>query len=317
GTFYPTGDHLGSARVVTDQSRVVKSRHDYLPFGEELTASFGRAGIPGYGNHPLRQKFTGKERDSESNLDYFGARYFSGAQGRFTSTDLPFADQHPEDPQTWNLYSYVTNNPLKHIDPTGRGKVSVFFRVITKIVEKDGQKVVYKKVTKDCLTRDEARRLFRKQGGDVFGSRKGSKNVAGKGAIEEPVQGKAGDNLPHFHDADRLGGHAFYGVTGVAIPGATLGVDTFGDNVLGQAIDFLNPLSDVQFIVDTIQDGIDAAAEAIIQGIQDQMGRGAQAPCPECQVAPAQPQEPQQPSSPPPLPKKPCKEGETGSNCEG
>ncbi|MEW5980611.1 MAG: DUF922 domain-containing protein, partial [Acidobacteriota bacterium] len=123
GTFYPTGDHLGSTRVVTDQSRVVKSRHDYLPFGEELTASFGRAGIPGYGNHPLRQKLTAKERDSESNLDYFGARYFSGAQGRFTSPDKPFADQHEYDPESWNLYSYARNNPLRFIDLQGEAVI--------------------------------------------------------------------------------------------------------------------------------------------------------------------------------------------------
>jgi RHS repeat-associated protein len=63
---------------------------------------------------------TGKERDGETGLDYFGARYFSGAQGRFTSPDEPFADQDVANPQSWNLYSYVRNNPLRAIDPTGR-----------------------------------------------------------------------------------------------------------------------------------------------------------------------------------------------------
>ena len=65
------------------------------------------------------QKFTGKERDAETGLDYFGARYFSGAQGRFTSADDPFNDQDTSDPQSWNLYGYVRNNPLTSIDPTG------------------------------------------------------------------------------------------------------------------------------------------------------------------------------------------------------
>ena len=68
----------------------------------------------------LAAKFTGKERDAETGLDYFGARYLSAAQGRFTSPDAPFADQKPEDPQSWNLYSYVRNNPLRYTDPTGR-----------------------------------------------------------------------------------------------------------------------------------------------------------------------------------------------------
>ncbi len=55
----------------------------------------------------------------ETGLDYFGARYFSGAQGRFTSPDPPLLDQHIEDPQSWNLYTYARNNPLRFIDPSG------------------------------------------------------------------------------------------------------------------------------------------------------------------------------------------------------
>jgi RHS repeat-associated protein len=62
-----------------------------------------------------------KERDAETGLDCFGFRYYSGAQGRWTSPDAPFADQHPENPQSWNLYGYVRNNPLNSIDPDGRG----------------------------------------------------------------------------------------------------------------------------------------------------------------------------------------------------
>jgi RHS repeat-associated protein len=67
---------------------------------------------------------TSKERDSESGLDYFGARYMSSAQGRFTSPDDPFNDQDPSDPQSWNLYSYVRNNPLINVDPTGEDCVA-------------------------------------------------------------------------------------------------------------------------------------------------------------------------------------------------
>jgi RHS repeat-associated protein len=70
-------------------------------------------------------KFTGKERDSESRLDYFGARYYSWAQGRLNSPDAPFADQNPEDPQSWNLYAYVRNNPLAYFDPSGRACFSL------------------------------------------------------------------------------------------------------------------------------------------------------------------------------------------------
>ena len=69
-------------------------------------------------------QFTGKDRDGETGLDFFGARYFRGAQGRCTSPywsekpqPVPYADL--SNPQTLNLYSYVANNPLNRIDPLG------------------------------------------------------------------------------------------------------------------------------------------------------------------------------------------------------
>lgn len=62
--------------------------------------------------------FTGKERDADTGLDFFGARSFSAAQGRFTSPDTPgYASLR--NPLAWNLYAYALNNPLKFIDPDG------------------------------------------------------------------------------------------------------------------------------------------------------------------------------------------------------
>jgi RHS repeat-associated protein len=70
--------------------------------------------------------FTGKERDGETassasaGLDYFGFRYMSAAQGRFTSPDpLGAAAGKEGDPQSWNLYAYARNNPLLFVDPDG------------------------------------------------------------------------------------------------------------------------------------------------------------------------------------------------------
>jgi RHS repeat-associated protein len=73
---------------------------------------------------PFAHKFTGKERDSESGLEDFDARYYSGSTSRFMSPDW---SESPEavpygvlsNPQTLNLYAYVKNNPLKDTDPTG------------------------------------------------------------------------------------------------------------------------------------------------------------------------------------------------------
>ncbi len=115
-------DHLGSTRMVVDRSGSLAGvrRHDFLPFGEELSAGVGiRSASLGYGGDSTRQKFTSKERDSETGLDYFGARYFSSAQGRFTSPDALLSSGKQEDPQSWNRYSYVGNRPTIIIDPTG------------------------------------------------------------------------------------------------------------------------------------------------------------------------------------------------------
>lgn len=65
-------------------------------------------------------EFTGKERDSETGLDYFGARYMASNMGRFLSPDDFHNDTHVADPQSWNLYAYGRNNPLRYVDPTGQ-----------------------------------------------------------------------------------------------------------------------------------------------------------------------------------------------------
>jgi RHS repeat-associated protein len=68
----------------------------------------------------LDQHFTGKERDSESGNDYFGARYYASSMGRFLSPDpVIVTPDRLKDPQQLNLYAYVRNNPLSLIDPTG------------------------------------------------------------------------------------------------------------------------------------------------------------------------------------------------------
>src|SRR5260370_37513001 len=90
-----------------------------LPFGEELTTQGGRSPQLGYVGDATRQKFTLKERDIETGLDYLGARYYASMEGRFTSADDFFKDSQPEDPQSWNKHTYVRNNPLALVDPNG------------------------------------------------------------------------------------------------------------------------------------------------------------------------------------------------------
>ena len=114
-------DQLGTPRMVFDKTGTLAStkRHDYLPFGEELFAN-GRTPALGYGFvDGVRQKFTGYERDSESGLDYAQARYYSSSMGRFTSVDPLGASGSTRNPQSFNRYAYVLNNPLNLVDPTG------------------------------------------------------------------------------------------------------------------------------------------------------------------------------------------------------
>src|SRR5207249_8294120 len=103
--------------------------HDYLPFGEELFAGTGgRTTAQGYPLAPpppnatpadgVRQQFTQQERDNETGLDYFGARYYANTQGPFTSPDN-IAYSKTVDPQTWNEYAYCRNGPLARTDPDG------------------------------------------------------------------------------------------------------------------------------------------------------------------------------------------------------
>jgi len=121
GTRYSTADHLGSPRVVTNSAATVISRHDYMPFGEELGSGIGgrTTGMGFVTTDGQRQQFTQKERDTETGLDDFGERYYRSTQGRFVSVDPLGASAIVSDPQSFNRYTYVLNNPLKYVDPDG------------------------------------------------------------------------------------------------------------------------------------------------------------------------------------------------------
>ena len=117
--MYAFSDWLGTKRVTTDASGAITQTCLSLPFGDALNCSGGI--------DPSEHHFTGKERDTESGLDYFGARHYASTMGRFLSPDsgadstlgvpVPFADL--ENPQSLNLYSYVHNNPVSKTDLDG------------------------------------------------------------------------------------------------------------------------------------------------------------------------------------------------------
>jgi RHS repeat-associated protein len=106
---YYHSDYLGSGRLMTDGSGWPVWQATFLPFGEEWNPQFTLN----------NRKFTGKERDAESGLDNFEARTFASNVGRFMSPDPGNAGAVASNPQSWNMYSYVVNNPTNLTDPSG------------------------------------------------------------------------------------------------------------------------------------------------------------------------------------------------------
>jgi len=111
-------DPTGSVRAVTGNSGSLVEQHDYYAYGEECTDGVCTGNVGVNSAQPLH--FTGKERDKETGLDYFGARYYGSRIGRFTTVDPIFGEETLADPQRWNRYSYALNNPFKYVDPDGR-----------------------------------------------------------------------------------------------------------------------------------------------------------------------------------------------------
>jgi RHS repeat-associated protein len=114
---YYFSDHLKTTNIVTNALGSIQNESDFYPWGGELQF------LANDSNH---YKFTGKERDAETGLDYFGARYYSNGLGRFITPDwsatpvpVPYADL--TDPQTLNQYSYVRDLPTSNIDADGHG----------------------------------------------------------------------------------------------------------------------------------------------------------------------------------------------------
>ncbi|GJL64142.1 MAG: hypothetical protein NPIRA04_27960 [Nitrospirales bacterium] len=105
--FHP--DHLGSTSVLTDSSGASEQDVAYDPYGDTRSNT---------GTADVAYKYTGKEQDNSTGLYFYEARYYDPILGRFISPDTIVPD--PLDPQPFNRYSYVLNNPLKFTDPTGQ-----------------------------------------------------------------------------------------------------------------------------------------------------------------------------------------------------
>jgi RHS repeat-associated protein len=126
--FYYFEDSLGSSRIITNSGGGVCYDADFFPFGAEQNVYLNTC--------PQNYKFTGKERDPETGLDDFEARYYSSALGRFITPDwsakpepVPYANF--ENPQSLNQYLYVTNNPETLTDPNGHDGFTIAADFVT------------------------------------------------------------------------------------------------------------------------------------------------------------------------------------------
>lgn len=116
-TTYHHFDHL-SVRLSTDTSGSKIGEQGHFPYGEAWYTA----------NTTTKFIFTSYERDSESGNDYAMARYYHVRFGRFCSADPVMGN--PVDPQSWNRYVYVRDNPVGIVDPAGMGWLSAFFNFL-------------------------------------------------------------------------------------------------------------------------------------------------------------------------------------------
>lgn len=133
---YQYANHLGSAALETDEDGNPISYEEYHPYG---TTAY-RSAKPGFDLSLKRYRFSGKERDEETGLYFFGARYYAPWLGKWTSGDpVGFTDG-------LNLYAYCHNNPIGLSDPTGTDSKEVG-------IGKPSESVIH-----DLFTNDDAAR---------------------------------------------------------------------------------------------------------------------------------------------------------------
>jgi RHS repeat-associated protein len=227
----------------------VSSALDSYPYGVPFAASVAES----------KRQFTGHERDTSTGMDYMLARYSESSLSRFLSVD-PGYDVHRSDPQSWNLYVYAGNNPLRFVDDTGEGRIGFAIKTV---------KGIWK-----AATSKQAQQAYGR-GKDVKVTGRGAsgaaESLAKKAKGKDTPEGgkivrhdghKPGQD-PHYQTQPGDGSHVRYDSSASVVPGAGLGAaagdaveDATGSEFAGDAtqfvIDLFNPLSDVQDVIDLV-----------------------------------------------------------------
>lgn len=237
-TYRIVTDHLGSVRLVVKTSDgSIAQRLDYDEFGRVIQNT-----APGF--QPFG--YAGGHLDDHTGLIRFGARDYDPAAGRWTAKDpLDFMGGDP------NLYAYVENDPINYVDPEGFGKVGLFVRTV-----KGAWKQISRLQADKLLDHADTRILV-----EGAGPSKKARNLAKQkfGSKKVRHDGHKPGERPHWQHKNSGRGKLMYSLN----IGANLGVCTFGDNPIGNLIDFLNPLSDLN---DLAELGVD-----LLGGAEDEV----------------------------------------------
>ena len=228
-TYYPLTDIQGTIWGYVDSQNNVVARWQYDAWGnvvdEEIASNAAALAS-------IRYRFQGREWSAATGLVNFRMRWYDPETGRWLSKD-PIGLSGG-----LNLYVLCDDDALNYVDWNGFGK----FKLVTKTV----------KGLKKYISRNSAKKILVEEGGTVTIEGKGV-NKAAKRLCEE-----VSDCPIVRHDPHQVGWHTHYqpkrGGFHVNVPGANLGVMVFGDGFLGNAVDFFNPLSDVQDIVDIVEE---------------------------------------------------------------
>lgn len=118
---YVLANHQGSPSLIMNSTGSVISRHDYQPYGEEIYAGVGlRNTTQGFNaTDNVRQRYAGMETDNETKLAHTSWRKYDEMSGRWTTPDWYGRSMSVSAPQSFNRYTYVNNDPINLIDPSG------------------------------------------------------------------------------------------------------------------------------------------------------------------------------------------------------
>jgi RHS repeat-associated protein len=235
--YYYMSDQINSTRIVTDDTGNIVHSSAHGPYGE-IQKTWTNTYDP-------KLKFSGKEREAYSGLDYFGARHYDHNRYRFISVD-PIINKAEAlvNPQLWNLYAYSKNNPITYYDPDGRLAFSAFIygfikfgipvlaaalaidplqKTIQKIQDSGGISIEGDFKTKRDMISDSMKGMFTSHNENVkekkktrskhpigkrrtYNSKKGAREAAQKaGKKNKAVHHPQGEHGPHYHPGDEKG----------------------------------------------------------------------------------------------------------------